>query len=278
MSIVGPVGRTVEVGIRQGTQDIEERSVFDLQGHRALITGAGQNVGAAMATVLARQGASVIVNDLHPERAEAVADAIRAEGHSAIASAWDVTDFDSTIDHVRAAEAELGGHVDILVNNAGVAEGRWNLPFRELTPDVWRLPIDLNIYGSLNCTKAVIDGMCDNGWGRVIQISSGSARTGQNINVSMYATGKSGVEGFIRHLAAETGQYGVTANILALGQQSNLAEMMPAEIVDRIVATIPIGRLGDAEEVGAACVYLASDQAGGLTGQTIDFNGGSQTR
>lgn len=252
--------------------------MFDLQGHRALITGAGQNVGAAMATVLARQGASVIVNDLHPERAEAVADAIRAEGHSAIASAWDVTDFDSTIDHVRAAEAELGGHVDILVNNAGVAEGRWNLPFRELTPDVWRLPIDLNIYGSLNCTKAVIDGMCDNGWGRVIQISSGSARTGQNINVSMYATGKSGVEGFIRHLAAETGQYGVTANILALGQQSNLAEMMPAEIVDRIVATIPIGRLGDAEEVGAACVYLASDQAGGLTGQTIDFNGGSQTR
>ncbi|WP_338889133.1 SDR family NAD(P)-dependent oxidoreductase [Rhodococcus sovatensis] len=252
--------------------------MFDLQGHRALITGAGQNVGAAMATVLARQGASVIVNDLHPERAEAVADAIRAEGHSAIASAWDVTDFDSTIDHVRAAEAELGGHVDILVNNAGVAEGRWNLPFRELTPDLWRLPIDLNIYGSLNCTKAVIDGMCDTGWGRVIQISSGSARTGQNINVSMYATGKSGVEGFIRHLAAETGQYGVTANILALGQQSNLAEMMPPEIVDRIVATIPIGRLGDAEEVGAACVYLASDQAGGLTGQTIDFNGGSQTR
>lgn len=243
-----------------------------------MITGAGQNVGAAMATVLARQGASVIVNDLHPERAEAVAAAIRAEGHSAIASAWDVTDFDETLAHVRAAEAELGGYIDILINNAGVAEGRWNLPFRELTPDLWRLPIELNIYGSLNCTKAVIDGMCDNGWGRVIQISSGSARTGQNINVSMYATGKSGVEGFIRHLAAETGQYGVTANILALGQQSNLAEMMPPEIVDRIIATIPIGRLGDAEEVGAACVYLASDQAGGLTGQTIDFNGGSQTR
>ncbi|OZC87717.1 short-chain dehydrogenase [Rhodococcus sp. 05-340-1] len=252
--------------------------MFDLQGHIALVTGAGQSVGAGIATVLARQGASVIVNDLHPDRAERVAAAIAAEGHTAVASAWDVTDYQSTVDHVRSAEAELGGHVDILVNNAGVAEGKWNLPFRELTPELWRLPIDLNIYGSLNCTKAVIDGMCDNGWGRVVQISSGSARTGQNINVSMYATGKSGIEGFVRHLAAECGQYGVTANVLALGQQSNLADVMPADMIERIVATIPIGRLGDAEEVGAACVYLASHESGGLTGQTIDFNGGTHTR
>ncbi|MGF0313403.1 SDR family NAD(P)-dependent oxidoreductase [Rhodococcus sp. IEGM1428] len=252
--------------------------MFDLQGHCALVTGAGQGVGAGIATVLARAGASVIVNDLHPDRAEKVAAEINSAGHRAVPSAWDITDFDTTVDRIRLAEKELGAHVDILVNNAGVAEGRWNLPFRDLTPDLWRLPIDLNIYGALNCTKAVIDGMCDNGWGRVVQISSGSARTGQNINVSMYATGKSGIEGFIRHLAAETGQFGVTANVLALGQQSNLADVMPAEIVDRIVATIPIGRLGDAEEVGAACVYLASAEAGGLTGQTIDFNGGSQTR
>jgi 3-oxoacyl-[acyl-carrier protein] reductase len=252
--------------------------VFDLHGHTALVTGAGQSVGAGIATVLARQGASVIVNDLHADRAESVAAMITAKGNRAIASAWDVTDYEATIEHIRAAEKELGGHVDILVNNAGIAEGRWNLPFRELTPDLWRLPIDLNIYGSLNCTKAVIDGMCDGGWGRVVQISSGSARAGENINVSMYATGKSGIEGFVRHLAAETGQYGVTANILALGEQKNLADLMPPEVIEHILAAIPIGRLGEPEEIGAACVYLASDEAGGLTGQTIDLNGGSQTR
>ncbi|ANY22244.1 SDR family NAD(P)-dependent oxidoreductase [Gordonia terrae] len=252
--------------------------MFDLHGHTALVTGAGQSVGAGIATVLARQGAAVIVNDLHADRAEATASAIVAEGNRAIASGWDVTDYESTIAHVRAAESELGGHVDILVNNAGVAEGRWNLPFRELTPDLWRLPIDLNIYGSLNCTKAVIDQMCDNGWGRVVQISSGSARAGEDINVSMYAAGKSGIEGFVRHLAAETGKFGVTANVLALGEQKNLADVMPAETIQQILAAIPIGRLGEPEEIGAACVYLASEEAGGLTGQTIDLNGGSQTR
>ncbi|MBQ7804440.1 SDR family oxidoreductase [Rhodococcus sp. (in: high G+C Gram-positive bacteria)] len=252
--------------------------MFDLHGHTALVTGAGQSVGAGIATVLARQGASVIVNDLHADRAESVAAKITSEGNRAIASAWDVTDYEATIEHIQAAQKEIGGQVDILINNAGIAEGRWNLPFRELTPDLWRVPIDLNIYGSLNCTKAVIDGMCDGGWGRVVQISSGSARAGENINVSMYATGKSGIEGFVRHLAAETGQYGVTANILALGEQKNLADVLPPEVIEHILAAIPIGRLGEPEEIGAACVYLASDEAGGLTGQTIDLNGGSQTR
>ncbi|MDI9915665.1 SDR family oxidoreductase [Rhodococcus sp. IEGM 1379] len=90
--------------------------------------------------------------------------------------------------------------------------------------------------------------------------------------------GKSGVEGFIRHLAAETGQFGVTANILALGHQKNLEDRMSQESLDAIISTIPIGRLGDAAEVGAACVYLSSDESAGMTGQTIDFNGGSQTR
>lgn len=120
--------------------------------------------------------------------------------------------------------------------------------------------------------------MCDSGWGRIVQVSSGSARTGQNIGVSMYAAGKSGGEGFMRHLAAEVGQFGVTANILALGHQKNLEEKMPPEMIDSILETIPIGRLGDPIEVGAACGYLSSNEAGGLTGQTIDFNGGSQTR
>lgn len=228
--------------------------------------------------VLARQGATVVVNDLFADRAERVAKAIVAEGNRAVARAFDVTDYPATVDAVRSAEAELGGHVDILVNNAGIAEKRIIKPFRELDPEQWPPSIELNLYGALNCIKAVIDRMCDNGWGRVVQISSGSARTGQNINYSMYAAGKSGIEGFIRHLAAETGQYGVTANIVALGLQANLVDKMTPEQIDRLVSGIPIGRLGDPIEVGAFCAYLASDEAGGMTGQTLDFNGGSQTR
>ena len=252
--------------------------MFELTGRIALVSGAGQSVGEGIATVLARQGAAVIVNDLFGERAERVAAQVVAEGNTAIAKAFDVTDYEATVAAVRAAEAELGGQVNILVNNAGVAETRVIKPFRELTPDQWPPSIDLNIYGAMNCVKAVLDGMCDSGWGRIVQISSGSARTGQNINYSMYATGKSGIEGFIRHLAAETGQYGVTANIVALGQQANLAEKMTPEMIDKIITTIPIGRLGDPIEVGAFCAYLASNESGGMTGQTLDFNGGSQTR
>ncbi|MEV0354863.1 SDR family oxidoreductase [Nocardia sp. NPDC050697] len=252
--------------------------MFELDGRIALVTGAGQSVGEGIALVLARQGAAVVVNDLFADRAERVAEAIVAEGNRAIARAFDVTDYPATVDAVRSAEAELGGHVDILVNNAGVAEDRVTKPFRELTPEQWAPSIDLNIYGAMNCIKAVIDGMCDNGWGRVVQISSGSARTGQDINVSMYATGKSGIEGFIRHLAAETGKFGVTANIVALGLQANLVHKMPPEQIERLVAGIPIKRLGDPIEAGAFCAYLASNEAGGLTGQTLDFNGGSQTR
>lgn len=252
--------------------------MFSLEGRVALVTGAGQSVGAGIATVLARQGATVIVNDLTVERAEKVAAAIAEEGNRSLAAGFDVTDLDAVSTHVRESEATLGQHVDILVHNAGVAVERTNKRFRELTPDQWSPSIDLNLYGLLNTTKVVLDGMCDSGWGRIVQVSSGSARTGQNIGVSMYAAGKSGGEGFMRHLAAEVGQFGVTANVLALGHQKDLEEKMPPEMIDRILETIPVGRLGDPIEVGAACAYLSSNESGGLTGQTIDFNGGSQTR
>lgn len=252
--------------------------MFDLNGRVALVTGGGQNSGEGIAKALAQRGAAVIVNGRRIEPIERVAADIVAEGGRAVASSFDVTDFDAVQDGIRAAESDLGHHVDILINNAGVASGVLPTPFRQLAREQWPPSIDLNIYGALNCTKVVIDAMCDAGWGRVVQISSGSARTGQNIGVSMYATGKSGVEGFIRHLAAETGQFGVTANILALGHQQDLIARLPSEVVGAILQTIPIGRLGHPAEVGAACVYLASEEAGGMTGQTIDFNGGSQMR
>lgn len=252
--------------------------MFRLDGRTALVTGAGQNAGAGIARVLAAQGARVAVNDLYPERAEAVAARITREGGTALPLPFDVTDLDAARSAATRIKKEWGEHVDILVNNAGIPADIAHGPFRTIDPDRWRHPIDLNVYGSINCVKAVLDDMCDAGWGRVVQISSGSARTGQNIGVSMYATGKSGVEGFVRHLSAEVAAHGVTANVLALGLMNNLESAKSDEEIAQIKAMIPVGRLGSPEDAGAACAFLASAEAGWLTGQTIDLNGGTQTR
>jgi len=246
--------------------------MFDLTGHVALVTGAGQGMGSGVAHVLARQGAAVVVNDLDESKAEKVVGEIVEAGGRAVAAAFDVTDLAAVQAGVGRAEETLGGHVDILVNNAGVVVGMSVGPFRTLEPEVWRPTIELNLFGSMNCIKAVLDPMCDAGWGRIVQISSGAARKGLNIGVSTYGAAKSGIEGFIRHLAVELGATGVTANSLALGLMNNAGG---PGLTEEIARGIPAGRLGTPEDVGAAVVYLASPEASWVTGQTYDINGGS---
>ena len=247
--------------------------MFDLGPRVALVTGAGQGVGAGIARMLARQGAAVAVNDRHAERAEAVAAAVRAAGGRAVAAPFDVTDFAAVQTGVRTAEAALGP-VDVLVNNAGVPEGMGVSAFRDLDPAEWHRYLDLNIYGVLHCTRAVIDGMCARRFGRVITISSGAGQVGIRLGVSLYGAGKGGAIAFMRHLAVECARDGVTANTLALGLMSNRQDTPETAPVAK---TVPVGRLGTPDEVGAAVVYLASDEAGWLTGQTIGLNGGSNT-
>jgi 3-oxoacyl-[acyl-carrier protein] reductase len=247
--------------------------MFDLTGRVALVTGGGQNQGAGIARALAAQGAAVAVNDLHGERAEAVAKEIAALGGRALAAPFDVTDLAA----VSTAVARIGrklGAVDVLVNNAGVPDGMGVTPFREMDPALWRRYVDLNLYGVTNCCKAVIDGMCTRAFGRVITISSGAGQTGLALGVSLYAAGKGGAISFMRHLALETARFGVTANTLALGLMSNAGG---AEVTAALAKTVPLGRLGTPEDVGAACVYLASNEAAWLTGQTIGLNGGNLT-
>jgi len=123
----------------------------------------------------------------------------------------------------------------------------------------------------LHCSRAVINGMCDRGFGRVITISSGAGITGLHIGVSPYAAGKGGAISFMRHLAAETARYGVTANSLALG----MMQPANADATAALVRQIPVGRTGTPGDVGAACVYLASDEAGWMTGQTLHLDGGA---
>lgn len=240
--------------------------MFDLSGKVALITGAGQGVGAGIAGVLASAGADVVVNDFHADRAEGVASSIGGR-----ALPFDVADLDS----VTAAVDSIG-RVDILVNNAGIPPSMRPVQFRDLDPAEWAPYVDVNLYGVLNCVKATINGMCDRKWGRVITISSGAGTTGLGIGVSVYAAGKGAGISFMRHLAVECGKFGVTANTLALGLMER-KEGADATVTKGLERGIPAGRLGSGEDVGYACAYLASVEASWISGQTIGLNGGSVT-
>lgn len=246
--------------------------MFDLSGRVALVTGAGQNVGAGIARALAKRGAAVAVNDLREDRARASADAIHAEGGNAMAVPFDVTDAEAVLAGVRSVEEALGP-VDVLVNNAGVPAEMELASFRTLDPSAWAKYIDLNLFGVLHCTRAVLDGMCERGFGRVITISSGAGQTGVNLGISIYGAGKGAGISFMRHLAMEVARSGVTANSLALGLMANAGGAQTAAIEK----TIPVGRLGQPEDVGAAVVWLASNEASWVTGQTIGINGGNLT-
>jgi len=247
--------------------------MFDLSGKVALVTGAGQNIGAGIAKMLAAQGASVAVNDLRAERAEATVAALASAGGKAVAVPFDVADREAVLAGVRDIEKSLGG-VDILVNNAGVPAGMGLVRFRETDPEDWRAYVDVNLYGVVNCTKAVIDSMCDRGFGRVITISSGAGVQGVGIGVALYSAGKGGGLAFMRSLAIEVARTGVTANSIALGLMGNAGD---ASGVEQLARAIPVGRVGTPEDAGSAVIFLASDEASWLTGQTIGVNGGSGT-
>ena len=249
--------------------------MFDLTGRVALVTGAGQNIGAGIARLLARQGAKVAVNDLLEERAKTTAEAIAAEGGQALAVVFDVTDGDAVREGIARTEAELGP-VDVLVNNAGVPPGMTEdlKKFQDSDPAGWARYIDLNLYGVLHCAKAVLDGMLSRGFGRIVTISSGAGQTGIALGISTYGAGKAAAIGFSRHLAVEVAGKGVTVNCVALGLMDNAGDK---EVVAHLARTVPAGRCGSAEDVGAAVVYLASDEASWVTGQTLGVNGGSHT-
>lgn len=246
--------------------------MFDLTGRTALVTGAGRGVGFGIAAALLERGAQVWVNDLVTERAEVAAAQL---GEGAHPVAFDVAD-EIAVDHaIRAV-----GQVDILVNNAGIPPTMRAVQFREMNRHEWNAYIDVNLYGILNCVKATVDGMCERGWGRVITISSGAGTHGQNIGVALYAAGKGAGISFMRHLAMECARKGVTANTLALGTMEREPSAQSDEsstVTAGLTRAIPIGRLGRPEDVGYACVYLASDEASWITGQTIALNGGSLT-
>jgi NAD(P)-dependent dehydrogenase (short-subunit alcohol dehydrogenase family) len=245
--------------------------VFDLTGRVALVTGAGQGIGAGIATALASQGAAVGVNDIDAPNAARTASEIEQAGGRAAASPFDVTIFEESAQGIARLVAELGP-IDILVNNAGgTVDGMWPTPFLETPIDVWQPMVDLNLSGTLNCTRIVAEGMCERGWGRIITISSDAARLGSQ-GSSIYGAAKAGGEGLMRTLAKELGPKGVTANAIALG----LIDTVPAEFLKQANAErrYAMRRVGTREDVAAGVVYLASPDAGWVTGHTLVINGG----
>lgn len=246
--------------------------LFNLEGRVALVTGSGQGMGLGVVRALCRQGARVVINDYYAERAESAAAALTQEGFGVCAAPGDIT-LPEVRGQLVATARQAFGEIDILVNNAGVPPGMPNSlrPFKALADEDFERQLDLNLRAILGLTRLVVDGMCARGFGRILIITSESWRNGMPLGLSNYAAAKSAALGFMRHLAHEVGRQGVTANALSLGAMNNFGY---DEIARRTTA---VGRAGTPEDVGAAAAYLASAEAGWMSGQVIALNGGSCT-
>ena len=240
----------------------------------ALVTGGGGGIGSAVSAALAADGHAVAVADLDFETARRSANRIAADGGRAAPFEFDVTDGASVARALATVERELGP-IGILINNAGWDELR---PFVETDEPFWDRVIEINFKGCLHTTSVLLPRMMDRGHGRIVNIASDAARVGSSME-SVYAGAKAAVIAFTKTIAREAARAGVTANTVCPGPtRTPLLERMTAEggerLVDALVRTVPMRRLGEPEDIAAAVAFLASDRAGFVTGQTLSVSGG----
>ena len=242
----------------------------------ALVTGGAGGIGRATCLELASQGRKVAVADLDAEGAEETAAEITAAGGTALGIRIDVTDGDSVNEGVRTVSAELGA-AEVLVNNAGWDELR---PFTDTDEAFWDRVVEINFKGCLRMTAAVLPGMAERGFGRIVSIGSDAGRVGSS-HEAVYSGAKGGVIAFMKTIAREVARNGVTANTVCPGPtRTPLLERMASEgeagsrMIDSLTRAIPMRRLGEPEDVAAAVAFLASDRAGFITGQTLSVSGG----
>lgn len=242
--------------------------MFDLTGKTALITGASGGLGSAIARALHAQGAVVGLHGSRREVLEGLAAELKERAHVLVAN---LSESDEVVEKlIPDAEAAMG-QVDILVNNAGIT--RDGLILRMKDQDFWDV-INLNLGVSFKLSRAVVKGMMKRRYGRIINISSVVGVTG-NPGQTNYVASKAGLIGLTKSLAAEVGSRGITVNAVAPGFiTSAMTEKLNEDQKGRILSTIPLGRMGEGAEVAAAVAYLASAEAGYVTGQTLHVNGG----
>ncbi|QQP88042.1 3-oxoacyl-[acyl-carrier-protein] reductase [Skermanella sp. TT6] len=241
--------------------------MFDLTGKSALVTGASGGIGAAIARALHAQGASVALSGTKVEALEALAAEL---GGRAFVVPANLGDTAATEALVKNAETAMG-QVDILVNNAGLT--RDGLAMR-MKDEEWQLVLDVNLTASFRLSRAVLRGMMKRRWGRIIGITSIVGVTG-NPGQANYAASKAGMIGMSKALAAEVASRNITVNCVAPGFIATaMTDVLPDEQKQKLTGAVPAGRLGDPGDIAAGVVYLASEQAGYVTGQTLHINGG----
>jgi len=241
-----------------------------------VITGGGGGIGGATSRRFARQGARVAVFDLNPEAAEKVAAQIRAEGGQAQAFRCDITDR-ASVDAAVAATLERFGAIDVLVNNAG-----WDVfkPFTKTEPAQWDKLIAINLTGALHMHHAVLPGMAARKAGRIVNIASDAARVGSS-GEAVYAACKGGLVAFSKTIAREHARHGITVNVVCPGPTDTalFADYKegagnPEKLMEAFTRSIPLGRIGQPDDLPGAILFFASDDAAYVTGQVLSVSGG----
>jgi 3-oxoacyl-(acyl-carrier-protein) reductase len=242
-----------------------------LKEKRALVTGASRGIGRAAAIALAEAGADVAVN--FRSSLDAARDTcLEARGLGVRSRCYqgDVSNPEDVKHLIDAIEEDFGG-IDILVNNAGITRDK---SFRKMSNEMWSQVIETNLSGPAFVAQSVLGGMIDRGWGRIINVASIVGQTG-NFGQANYAAAKGGLIAFTKSLARETARKGITVNSVAPGFiETDMTKDLPHEALQGVKVATPLGRLGRAEEVAAAIVFLALPAAGYITGEVISVNGG----
>jgi len=244
-----------------------------LAGKVAIVTGAGRGMGKGTALALAREGAAVVVNDVHDGSAEAVVKEIEAAGGQAMTFVADVSK-ESDVQAMVAATVERFGTVDILVNNAGIL--RSTTPVDTIPLEEWELMMAVNVTGVFLCTKAVLPIMREKRSGKIVNVSSSAGRSTSTFGGAHYTTSKAAVLGLSRHTAREVAPYNINVNAVAPGSMDTemVRELATPEHIEQERRKIPLRRLGTAQDEANLVVFLCSEESSYITGATIDINGG----